>query len=113
MRKLSVKFMERFPSTEIIVYEIVNNFFGTEITVSGLLTGRDIIEQVSRQAATENLTAVFIPENAFRDEGAEKDEHRVMLDNTTLDELEARFGVPVKIGAADGGRFYRQLAGGI
>lgn len=37
---------ERFDGLKINVYAIENNFFGENVTVTGLLTGRDIADQL-------------------------------------------------------------------
>ena len=47
----------------IDVYAIRNDFFGENITVSGLLTGRDIIQQLKGKNLGD---AVYIPENVLR-----------------------------------------------
>ena len=39
--------MKKFPFIKINVYKIDNNFFGTSITVAGLITGKDLSEQLS------------------------------------------------------------------
>ncbi|MCL2049980.1 MAG: DUF512 domain-containing protein [Defluviitaleaceae bacterium] len=84
----------------VTVIPIVNNFFGEKITVSGLLTGADIIAQLKGKAANE-FDILFLPQNAFCDE--------VMLDGTTVDMLERELGVRVRVGSGDGGEFYTQL----
>lgn len=71
----------------IRVIPIENNFFGTEISVSGLLTGQDIISQLTQLDGVR--TGVIIPGVALRKgEG-------VFLDNMTLDELESGLGTTV------------------
>jgi putative radical SAM enzyme (TIGR03279 family) len=82
------------------VHEIRNDFFGPGITVSGLLTGKDIIAQLRGKIDAEVL---FVPQNAFR---ANDD---VMLDGTTRRELSGALGVTVEIGSADGRLFAKQL----
>jgi putative radical SAM enzyme (TIGR03279 family) len=102
MRRLADAFTQTHPSVTITIHAITNHFFGENITVSGLLTGTDIIAQLSH----ENRTAaniLFLPENAFR---ANTDE---MLDGTTLQSLSAKLGVPVKKGSTNGKEFYNQL----
>jgi len=102
MRFIAAKFMEKHPAAKIEVFEIENCFFGENITVSGLLTGGDIIRQVKNK---HNVSAFFLPENAFRAGVKEK----VMLDGVTIDELARELGVPVYIGSTHGGEFYEQL----
>jgi putative radical SAM enzyme (TIGR03279 family) len=58
------------------VHLIDNNFFGEKITVSGLLTGRDILEGLKDKQLGEKL---LIPANALRD--------GCFLDNVSLEEL--------------------------
>ena len=38
--------MSEYPGLQIHVYEVINEFFGELITVSGLLTGQDIVKQL-------------------------------------------------------------------
>jgi putative radical SAM enzyme (TIGR03279 family) len=71
-------------SFEINVYPIVNNFFGEHITVSGLLTGRDIIAQLRGLPLGDKL---LVPANALR-EGED-----VFLDDITLADVERQLGV--------------------
>ena len=100
MRSIVKRFMARHSFAKISVYEVENDFFGDTVTVSGLLTGQDIIAQLK-----EKPDVLFLPENAFRAGVKQK----VMLDGITLGELERRLGVKVVVGSTDGGRFYRQL----
>lgn len=50
---------------DIEVCKIKNNFFGEHITVAGLLTAEDIIEQLK----DKDLGTVVLPKNVFRAEG--------------------------------------------
>lgn len=113
MIKMAGLFRERFPSSDIRVYAIENDFFGPEITVSGLLTGRDIIRQIGPIGNEPDCPSVlFIPQNAFRANPKNKSQNNtteVMLDDMTLSELSRTLGVPIKVGSAHGGRFFKQL----
>ena len=73
-----------FPHVQ--VKEIVNEFYGERITVSGLLTGRDIIDQLSGQDLGE---LVLLPKTCLRD-GED-----VFLDDATLQDVSDALGVPV------------------
>ncbi len=84
------------------VYEITNRFFGESITVAGLLTGKDISEQLSGKPLG---TELFIPENALRD-GEE-----VFLCGMTLDELSEKLSVKVRVSVNDGYEFVRDVLG--
>ncbi|MCL2225109.1 MAG: DUF512 domain-containing protein [Defluviitaleaceae bacterium] len=100
MRGLADTFQSAHPDIKITVYPIKNNFFGENITVSGLLTGVDIINQLQNQVLADVL---FLPENAFRANT------EIMLDGTTLTQLSAVLNRPVKVGSADGGVFFNQI----
>ena len=67
---------------------IVNNFYGTSVTVTGLLTGTDIITQL----ASENLgDAVWMSHRILNDEG------RLTLDNLTLDDISNAIDCPLQL----------------
>ena len=70
---------EKFPGIQADVRVICNHFFGEQITVSGLLTGRDLKEQLQGTNLNEKL---LIPCNMLRS-GED-----VFLDDVTIEELE-------------------------
>ena len=74
------------------VYVVRNDFFGHTITVSGLLTGRDIVAQVGEKARQDGCAGLVLPENMFR-AGTE-----IALDDMTRGEIEGNLGVPVRVG---------------
>lgn len=82
-----------YPLVKIHVYEIINRFFGEKITVSGLLTGRDIMEQLKDKPLGERL---LLPVNMLRD-GTD-----VFLDDVTVGEVEKTLQVPVDIVKSSG-----------
>ncbi|MCR5670817.1 MAG: DUF512 domain-containing protein [Butyrivibrio sp.] len=90
---LADKAMAICPGLKIHVYEITNNFFGERITVSGLLTGKDIIEQLSGRELGECL---YLPENLLRSG------ENYLLDDVTTDDIERELGVKVGIAKCDG-----------
>ena len=53
IEELSQELMRKFPKVDIRVYTIVNNFFGERITVSGLITGQDLIAQLKENRAAQ------------------------------------------------------------
>ena len=77
---------EKFSGVQIRVWPVENRFFGKNITVSGLLTGQDLWEQLRGQPLGEKL---LIPCNML------KSGEEVFLDDWTVQELERRLGVPV------------------
>ena len=94
------KLSEKLTDTVINVYPIRNDFFGETITVSGLLTGRDIINQLKDKDIGDYL---LIPENAFRAETT------VMLDDIDITDIEKALNVKVVISADEGHRFVKQI----
>ncbi len=70
---------EKFPTVKIKVEKIINNFFGPQITVSGLLCGCDIIEQLRGKGLGDNL---IITKNMLRDG------ENVLLDDVTTEDIE-------------------------
>ena len=77
----------------IHVYEIVNRFFGEKITVAGLLTGGDIIEQLKDRPLGERL---LLSQNMLR-AGEE-----VFLDDVTVPEMEKALQVKIDIVKSSG-----------
>ena len=81
------------PNLNVDIYKIKNYFFGESITVSGLLTGRDMYEQLKGKSLGEEL---LIPQNCLR-HGED-----VFLCGMTVGELSEKLGVPVRASGSDG-----------
>ena len=94
--------MARVDGLTVTVYPIVNNFFGKSVTVAGLITGGDIVEQLSGKALGDEL---LFPSVMLRADGD------VFLDDMTPVELSARLGVPVRATESDGAKFICALLG--
>lgn len=79
----------------INVKKIVNDFFGDTITVAGLLTGKDILEQLSKEEIHEY---VIMPSNMFR-KGYELGDNKelVMLDDITVEHLETELNSKILV----------------
>lgn len=73
---------------KVNLYPIINNFFGTQITVSGLITAGDLINQLKGKPLGEKL---LIPETMIK-EGDLR-----FLDNLTIKEVEETLKTPLKI----------------
>ncbi len=86
MRELARMTMEKYPHVTVRVQTILNDFFGHSVTVSGLLTGQDMLKQLSDTPLGD---ALLIPSSSLR---AGED---VFLDDMTLSELSSALGVPV------------------
>ena len=94
--------MQNCPNMKINVYKIVNYFYGESITVAGLLTGKDIYEQLKAVPLGEELfvsaTALRVGEDDF-------------LCGMTLSELREKLGVKITPVSSDGYEFFELLCG--
>lgn len=89
-----------YGNVEAQVYPIRNDFFGELITVSGLITGQDLKEQLKGKDLGECL---LIPCNMLRAG------ENVFLDDVTVEEVEEQLGVPVAVVDEDGVSFVHAL----
>ncbi len=96
IQEMADRLMMKCPGTDIHVYPIRNDFFGELITVSGLITGRDLIAQLRGQELGDRL---LLPCNMFRS-GEE-----VFLDDVTLAEVEEALQVRADIVKSSGQDF--------
>jgi len=99
---LAKELMARVDGLTVNVYPIVNNFFGHSVTVAGLLTGGDVVEQLKGKDLGDEL---LFPSVMLRADGD------IFLDDMTPAELSARLGVPVRAVESDGAKFICALLG--
>ena len=93
IQKLADRMMEAYPKLRIHVYPIINHFFGENITVSGLITGQDLIEQLKGKELGSTL---LLPENMLRcGEG-------LFLDDVRVEEAQGTLQVPLNIVKSSG-----------
>ena len=102
IRRLSGRMEEKYPNCKIHVYGICNDFFGELITVSGLITGRDLIRQLKGRPLGERL---LLPCNMFRS-GEEE-----FLDDVTLAEVKDALQVRADIVKSSGRDFIEAVLG--
>lgn len=88
LKELCERTMERFPTVKLNVYPIRNTFFGETITVSGLVTGGDLIKQLSKNKS-ELGTELLIPKNML------KADEPIFLDDVSVEDVEKALGIPV------------------
>lgn len=93
---------DKFDGVSVQVYEIKNDFFGESITVSGLITGKDLKEQLSGLDLGERL---LLPCNMLRDG------ENVFLDDVTVEELEAELHTVVDVVDSEGEDFVEAVLG--
>ena len=102
IKEMAQKITNRYPQVKINIYPIRNDFFGEQITVSGLLTGQDIEAQLKGRQLGERL---LLPQNVLRS-GEE-----VFLDDMTVTELEKALQVSVDIVKSSGRDFIDAVVG--
>lgn len=96
IKSFAERLEEKYQNTTIHVYPIRNDFFGEKITVSGLITGQDLIAQLEGQDLGERL---LLPCNMFRSE------EEVFLDDVTLSQAEDALQVRIDIVKSSGQDF--------
>lgn len=83
----AIRRLDHVPGLHTAVYPIVNDFYGHHVTVTGLLTGRDIIAQMKDRAHHHDV--VLLPDIML------KDDADVFLDDYTVAQVQEALGVPV------------------
>lgn len=99
LRELANKHAPR--GTTVEVRPIVNKFFGESVTVTGLITGQDLVAQCQDVQADE----ILIVRSMIRAEGD------LFLDNMSVDEVRAKLPCPLKITENSGEGFWRSISG--
>jgi putative radical SAM enzyme (TIGR03279 family) len=85
LKEIADAIMEKLPFLTLSVKAVENHFFGSTVTVAGLLCGKDIQDALKE----EKPEIVFIPAVALRHE------RDLFLDNFTPEQLEEALGCPV------------------
>ena len=91
--KMAEKITEKFPGVRVHVYCIRNDFFGERITVSGLITGQDLVVQLKEKELGSRL---LIPCNML------KTDEDVFLDDFTVEQVSDALQVPLHIVKSSG-----------
>lgn len=85
------KIEENIPQIKVNVYKIRNEFFGESITVAGLITGRDLINQLKGK---DLGLALFITSNMIIGSYQEENEN-IFLDDVTLSGAQEELSVNI------------------
>ena len=102
MCDLAEEITKKYPYIKINVEKIINNFFGEQITVSGLLCGCDIIEQLREKNLGDNL---IITKNMLRDG------ENVLLDDVTTEDIERELDTKIIAVGDDGYELLEAILG--
>ena len=71
------------------ILELKNNFFGKNVTVAGLITGKDLIKQIKETTLPKNFNKVIIPSIMLKPYSQD------FLDNITVDDVEKETGCKI------------------
>ena len=105
--ELCKKAEEKF-GVEINVQKIINNFFGETITVSGLVTGQDIAEQLKDVDLGDYL---LLPNSMISDYTNHTENKNKFLDDMTVEELEETLNTKIILTNGNGGQLLRDILG--
>lgn len=100
--KLCAKLVSLCKNLDINVYKITNSFFGEKITVSGLLTGKDLYEQLRCKELGDTL---ILPANTLRSEGD------LFLCGMSKEELSEKLSVNIEFSTDEGCDFVSKIFG--
>lgn len=93
LKRYVSEIQKKYPGIAVHIYPITNYYFGETITVAGLITGTDLIEQLSGKPLGDRL---LLPICMFRS-GED-----VFLDDLTRQDLQKALQVPVDIVKSSG-----------
>ena len=102
IKKLCEETEKKFSNVKVHVYRIKNNFFGGHVTVAGLVTGKDLTEQLKGQPLGEEL---LIPSVMLRHEGD------LFLCGMSLNEAEEILGIKIKTNGPNGADLLHAIIG--
>ncbi|MBQ7296099.1 MAG: DUF512 domain-containing protein [Clostridia bacterium] len=102
IKELAEVFEKKYNKSKIDVYEIKNDFFGHSITVAGLITGKDLINQLKDKDLADSLA---IPCVMLRSEGD------LFLDNVSTADVERALGVHLKVNDCTGQDLFYSMMG--
>lgn len=87
--------------TTVVVQAIRNRFFGESVTVTGLITGGDLVDQLQGVQCDE----ILICRNMIRNEGD------LFLDDRSLEEVRRALPAPLRVVENTGEGFWRAISG--
>lgn len=102
IKEVAEIFESKYNKSKIDVYEIKNDFFGHSITVAGLITGGDLINQLKDKPLADTLA---IPTVMLRSEGD------LFLDSVSTEDVERALGVTLKVNDCTGYSLFSSFMG--
>ena len=95
MKNIASEVEKKYRDLDLQVIPITNNFFGENITVSGLITGIDLIERLKGL----DVDKIMIPRSMM------KSGEDIFLDNLTVVDVEKELEIPIIITEVSGKEF--------
>lgn len=102
MQYIKEKVEEKYPQVDVEIIRISNDFFGSSITVSGLITGEDLLKNLKN---VKKGSDVLISSNMLRSEGD------MFLDSMTLEEAIEKTGLNIIPNDQDGEQLLKNILG--
>lgn len=102
IKSIAERMMALFPVLKINVYEIKNDFYGHTVTVAGLITGKDLINQLKDKQLNGLL---LIPEVMLRDGDC------LFLDDVTVSDVEKALDIKIDTVSSDGADLVNKIIG--
>jgi NifB/MoaA-like Fe-S oxidoreductase len=93
LESVASELVERI-GARVVVRPVVNHWYGGGVTVSGLLTGQDVIAQLAEHVTPDDL--VLLPRVMFDVSG------RLTLDDMTREAIQAALGCSVAVVGSPG-----------
>jgi putative radical SAM enzyme (TIGR03279 family) len=100
IKEMATAIEKRYNGIKINVFPIMNDFFGENVTVTGLITGKDIINQLKGEDLGNGL---LLARNML------KADREVLLDDCTVEMLESSLKTKVAVVENDGRDFLRKI----
>lgn len=100
IKEMTTVLENKFDRLKVNIYEIKNNYFGKNVTVTGLLTGIDLIEQLKGK---ELGTELLISRSMLK---ADED---ILLDDYSLKMLEEAINIKITVVENDGKDFIEKI----
>ncbi|MGN1151717.1 MAG: DUF512 domain-containing protein, partial [Lachnospiraceae bacterium] len=101
VQEFADRLMQAYPGLIIRVFAIRNDFFGETITVTGLITGQDLMAQLKEQQAK----GVDLGETLLISAAMLRSGEQVFLDDVTIPQMEEALGLRVVIVESSGQDF--------
>ena len=96
LREHVASIREKYPNVNVQVITVKNEFFGGKITVAGLITGRDLVNQLKGKDLGEEL---LLTTNML------KNDEPIFLDDMTVEQLQTTLQIKISIVESSGNDF--------